>query len=492
MTPPRSRWPRFAALAGTAGCALALTSMLTAALAFGDGDDTALVMGGSGMPIPPDAYIDDVNDTYIGCDDDCATQGLFTPEGLYPFVGVKELPFDTSTDQGVTILNDAIDDQIEAGNATTVLGYSQSGTIESLEMRDLADGSAGIDPDPDDLHFVMLGDPSLPNGGMLERFDIPEGSEPSIPSLGITFSGATPADSEYPTDIYTYEYDGFADFPKYPVDSLSTLNALLGIVFEHTQYSEVTPDQLEDAVEQPTSDGYDGETSYHIIPTDDLPLLDPLRSIPGVGPVMSDLMEPELKVLVNLGYGDPEYGWVNEDADVPTNLGFLPDFDQLAKVPELLVDGAQEGIENAVDDLQDPDELFSLDNNPLLNLLDTEFFAAVANQDGFIPDSDESSDGLTGIVNAFSDAGSDLYAALLPTADITNALVTTLPSYGIDVIADDLQDGDLLGAIADPISALSGLLPVAGMFELAAVGEGLAFAAVDLVSPFVDVGELLP
>ncbi len=489
MSAADPRWPRAAALAGTAGAAAALTSMLTAALALGD--DTALVMGGSGMPIPPDSYIDAVNDTYLHCDDDCTTQGLFTPEGLYPFVGVKELPFDTSTDQGVTILNDAIGDQIEDGGTTTVLGYSQSATIESLEMRDLADGSAGIDPDPDQLHFVMLGDPSLPNGGMLERFDLPQGSEPSIPSLGISFSGATPADTEYPTDIYTYEYDGFADFPKYPGDFLSTLNALLGILFEHTQYSEVTPDQLDDAVQLPTSEGYDGETAYHLIPTDDLPLLDPLRSIPGVGPVMADLMEPDLKVLVNLGYGDPEYGYVNDDADVPTTVGFLPDFDQLAKVPELLVNGAQDGIENAVDDLQDPDALFSLDDNPLLNLLQTEFFSAVADQDGFFPEGDSSSDGLTGIVNAVSAAASDLYAALLPTADIANALVTTLPSYGLDVIGDYLQDGDLLGAVGDPIAALSGLLPVAGLFEIAAVGEGLAFAAVDLASPFVDVSELL-
>jgi hypothetical protein len=49
------RWQRVALLVGTAVGAMGLASVLTAAFAFGD--DTALIMGGSGIPIPPPVYV---------------------------------------------------------------------------------------------------------------------------------------------------------------------------------------------------------------------------------------------------------------------------------------------------------------------------------------------------------------------------------------------------------------------------------------------------
>jgi hypothetical protein len=473
-----------ALLAASGGAVMTLTS----ALASGS-NETALIMGGSGIPIPPQVYVDSVNDLYLHCESPtCAPDPLATPEGLYPLVGVKELTYDTSVAQGVTILNDAIKQQLVNGHDVTVLGYSQSSTIASMEMRDIVNGTAGIQPDTGQLSFVLLGDPNNPNGGLLERFDFPAGSSPSIPSLGITFSGATPV-TDYPTDIYTAEYDAIGDFPRYPLNVLSDLNALLGFVFVHTQYPNLTPAQLANAVEVPTSAGYDGDTTYYMIPTENLPLLDPLRSIPGVGPVISDLLQPDLRVLVNLGYGDPDYGWVNEDANVGTPLGLFPSLSDLAKVPDMLVTGTEEGIHKAISDLAHPSQLFSMADNPLLNLLQTPYFAAVASEDFSIPASP--GDGLLGIVNALSAAASSLYSALLPTADIANALVTTLPAEDATVFAYELGQGDLLDAIGLPIAADFGIGSLAGLFELATVGEGAAFAALDLASPFVDVASLL-
>jgi PE-PPE domain len=474
------RWQRVAVLAGTGVGAMALASVLTAAFAFAD--DTALIMGGSGIPIPPAVYVQAVNDLYLNCDaPTCTLDPLATPEGLYPIVGVKELTYDTSVAQGVSILNSAIQGQLADGNDVTVFGYSQSSTISSLEMEDILNGSAGINPSPDQLNFVLTGDPNNPNGGMLERFDFPPGSNPSIPSLGLTFDGATPV-TEYPTDIYTAEYDAIGDFPRYPIDLLSDLNAVLGFLFVHTQYPDLT--NLGSAVEVPTSAGYDGATTYYMIPTDDLPLLDPLRSIPGVGPVLSDLLQPDLEVLVNLGYGDPDYGWVNGDANVATPMGLFPSLADLEKVPGLLVTGTEEGIEKAISDLEDPSQLFSLSGNPLLNLLETPYFLAVAGEDFSVP---PPSDSLQGIVNALSDAASALYSALLPTADIVNALITTLPADDVSIFSYELAQGDLVDAIGLPIAADFGLVPMTGLFELAAVGEAVAFAGLDLISPFVDV-----
>jgi PE-PPE domain-containing protein len=479
------RWRRVALLVGTAVGAMGLASLQTAALAFGD--DTDLIMGGSGMPIPTPVFVQGVNDLYLNCEaPTCTLDPLATPEGLYPIIGgPKELTFDQSVAQGVSILNSAIGGELADGNDVTVLGYSQSATIETFEMENILNGSAGIDPAKDQLSFIVLGDPNNPNGGMLERADFPHGSEPSIPSLGIAFSGATPV-TEYPTAIYSAEYDGFADSPRYPINLLSDLNALLGILFVHGQYPDIT--SLGSAVEVPTSAGYDGATTYYMIPTDDLPLLDPLRSIPVIGNPLSDLLQPDLQVLVNLGYGDPNYGWVNEDANVPTPAGLFPSLADLEKVPGLLVSGTEEGIQKAISDLEDPAQLFSLANNPLLNLLETSFISAVASEDFSFPAPDDT---LQGIVNAFSLAGSELYSALLPTADIVNALLTTLPAEDASVFAYELGQGDLVDAIGLPIAAETALLPLAGLFEIATVGESALIAGLDLVSPFVDVSSLI-
>lgn len=44
-------------------------------------------------------------------------------------------------------------------------------------------------------------------------------------------------------------------------------------------------------------------------------------------------------------------------------------------------------------------------------------------------------------MNAVSDAASNLYSSLLPTADIVNAVTTTLPAEDISVILAELGQG---------------------------------------------------
>jgi hypothetical protein len=188
----------------------------------------ALVMGGSGSPIPAADYVSVILDYATPQFTLSNAQTLFTPEQLYPITGEKSLPLTTSVSQGVTMLHDAILNQINTqGNSVVVVGYSQSAIIASLEMRHLAAlGPAA--PTADQLGFVLLADPMNPNGGLLSRF-----AGLSLPSLGVDFFGATPADTIYPT-IYTHEYDGFADFPRYPLNIVSDLNAIAGIALVHS------------------------------------------------------------------------------------------------------------------------------------------------------------------------------------------------------------------------------------------------------------------
>lgn len=189
----------------------------------------AHIMGGSGIPIPSSGYLYRAVNLYIQRIAPGVTpQALFTPQGLYPVIAIKNLRFDISVAQGVTILDAAIRQQIAAGNNVTVFGYSQSATMASLEMAKLA--ASPNPPRPDQLSFTLIGNPNHPNGGVATR--VPG---VSVPSIGVTATAATPGNL-YPPNVYTLEYDGVADFPRYPINFLSTLNAVAGAYYVHSDY----------------------------------------------------------------------------------------------------------------------------------------------------------------------------------------------------------------------------------------------------------------
>jgi hypothetical protein len=103
----------------------------------------------------------------------------------------------------------------------------------------------------DAVSFVLVGNEMTPNGGMLARFP-----GLNIPSLGLPFYGGMNANTGYTVINNTLEYDGFADFPQYPIDFLADLNAVTGIVFVHGTYLSVPQAQLDQAITLPTSPGY--------------------------------------------------------------------------------------------------------------------------------------------------------------------------------------------------------------------------------------------
>ncbi|WP_409436028.1 PE-PPE domain-containing protein [Mycobacterium sp. SMC-14] len=442
-------------------------------------DTEAWIMGGSGLPIPPQSYMDALFARYIDPTTPFfdgqprypvdAVNGLVTPEGLYPNSGVKSLELDPSLAQGVTILHDTINKQIAEGNKLVILGYSQSSTISTVVMRDLLALPADQQPTADQLSFVLLGAPNNPNGGLFERFNVlDDGSYPTIPSLGITFNGAIPEDAPWATSVYTLEYDGYADFPKYPINFLADLNAVLGIIYEHTIYPNLTAEQLGTAIELPMSEGYDGNTQYFMIPSEILPLLMPLQSIPVLGMPLYDLLEPAMRVLVNLGYGSITDGWSSGPADVASTFELFPTDLNWGEVLTALANGAQEGWTNFVDDLS--------------NLS----FPSAAD---FLGDSagDLTSfalPSLTEIVNTFSSIASTAYAALLPTADILNALLTTAPAYAFDVFAQELAEGDILNAVGLPIAGIIGLGTLGAGFEFLALNGAIRDITADLQSLF--------
>lgn len=337
------RWLSVVFLAGAGAVLLLLTAVLNAAFAFGSG--TALIMSGTGNPVPSSGYVTGVANTYIDPPlpvvpgqlvfPGYTPLGLTTPEQFWPVTpDLGPMTFGQSVDQGVEILHNAIT-QTYAGEDLAIFGYSQSAAVATIEMRALA--ASDDAPDPSRLGFVLIGNPNNPDGGILERF-----VGLYIPILDVLFNGATPSDTPYETAIYSVQYDGIADFPQFALNPVATLNALMGYFFVHGAYP-LTPEGLSVAEQLAVSPDYvanGGLTDYHMILTQNLPLLEPLRQIPVVGTFLAELLQPSLRVLVDLGYGD---GF----ADVATPAGLFSLFNPFT-VGEQLLRGVVQGWEAAL------------------------------------------------------------------------------------------------------------------------------------------------
>ncbi|OBG91576.1 hypothetical protein A5697_09595 [Mycobacterium sp. E3251] len=266
---------------------LGLASQLQSTPTTTSSSNIALIMGGTGNPQPTPSYVSSVYGTYIAPHYPGYTPvGLTTPEDFWPVTGLTSETFGQSVRQGVSILNSAILSETGAGNHVVVLGYSQSATIATLEMRYLDALPAAIRPSSDLLSFVLLSDPNVPGTGILTHF---------IPGFG-AFHVVTPVDTLYQTAIYTLQYDPIAYFPRSIFNIGADLNALLGFPYLHSTYPTLTAAQLATAIQT-----HIGVTTYYLIPQN-LPLLDPLRMIPILGNPLADLLQPFLQPFIDFGY----------------------------------------------------------------------------------------------------------------------------------------------------------------------------------------------
>ena len=300
----------------------------------------ALIMGGTWNPLPGPVYLGNVNLSYILPHFPGANPlAQLTPEQFWPVPAGNET-FGTSVAQGVSLLDSGIKAQLALGNKVVVFGYSQSATIATDEIRNLM---AAGSPNSSDLSFVLAADPNNPDGGLLERFD-----GFYIPFLNVHFNGATPPNSPYPTSIYTIQYDGIADAPQYPLNVVSDLNAFLGYFVLHSNYPFLTPDQVAGAVQLATSPGYIGNTQYYMVMTQNLPLIQFIRDIPYAGPPIADIFQPDLRVLVDLGYGDIGPGGGYANLPTPASLLSVPN---VGRVAVDLAKGAVQGPWSAVVDI---------------------------------------------------------------------------------------------------------------------------------------------
>ncbi|MDT7768930.1 MAG: hypothetical protein QOI30_1938 [Mycobacterium sp.] len=412
MAPWKARGVGMGLLTGACVALLDGMTILNAAPAFADDttDYTALIMGHAFLPTPDEPYMQEVIDTYID-----PSPAYFSGQPTYNIVGspvsvtTPETDYGSGNTEGVSDLDTAINQELDAGNNDIVVfGYSMSNSIATQEMINLANAGA---PDADGLKFVLAEDLNNPDGGIFTRF--PGISDPSLP--------ATPADTPYTTDIYTIEYSGASDFPQYDGNLLADLNAADGYTDLHPYLltgwpAYFTPSELAGAVAENTSAA--DNTDYFIIPTQDLPVLDGLRDGPGAPSAFADMIQPDMRVLVDLGYN-----WTG-DADIVTPAGGAPDIDTTA-VDAYLAAGADQGMIASLVDL---------------GILPQADLSNLSNLYPYVPDvANLESGSLTSDAMATADATTSLAALESDLADSTNPLATDLSAY-LPGAASDLAD----------------------------------------------------
>jgi PE-PPE domain len=336
-------------------------------------DSTALVLGGTSIPTWNDADVEVIMDQFIAPTHPTAPGETITPvavttpeelwpggrwvgplvclalcptsvfgpggsgwlpdEPLWKLSGLFSRTFDQSVQDGVADLEAAMADH---GNDDLVIyGYSQGAVVANVEKRKLAQqypkGTTAGTTAPD-IDFVLGFDPNLPNGGFLARF-------PGlyIPILNFSFNGPAPTHTQFDTVEIIHEYDFMADFPLYPLNGISLLNAVLGFVYVHLYPFDVS--LAPDPTKPPPMKSQHGDTDYYFFPTEDLPLFGPLRTL-GVPEPVIDVVEPFFKVIVDLGYDRSIDPWE------PTPARLIPPLNPAAVAGDL-VNAVGEGITNA-------------------------------------------------------------------------------------------------------------------------------------------------
>ncbi|OAN37856.1 hypothetical protein A4X20_21050 [Mycolicibacterium iranicum] len=251
-------------------------------------------------------------------------------EPWWKLSGLFDLTGDQSIEAGAAGLEEAM--AAHPDEDLVIYGLSQGAASANVVKNRLA-AQYPEDAAAPNIDFVFQGDASVPNGGLHARF-------PGlyIPILDWTFNGPAPTDTQFDTVIISTQYDGFADFPLYPINLVADLNAILGILYLHTRPFDVSLPA--DPTTSPAYRGTYGDSSYYFFETDDLPLFAPLRML-GVPEPVIDVVEPFFRVLVELGYDRSIPLWE------PTPARLIPKLDA-ATVFADLGDAIEEGVDNAL------------------------------------------------------------------------------------------------------------------------------------------------
>jgi hypothetical protein len=242
---------------------------------------------------------------------------LTTPEQVWPLSGLTALTYNDSTRIGYQLLaakyREIVKQNTVDGAPNTpmlVFGYSQSALIAALYDEGLGDERAQGGAVPPTT-FLLVGNTNIPNGGIMSRF----GGGGLTPWTPVIYEPTKTGNLTYNV---LRQYDPFADFPKYPLNALATVNSLLGYLLHFTLPISGNPAWLNPVINilnnlitpislNPASPDYVKpivsqyeDTIYQFVPTARLPLLSPLYAVGLTG--LADALDPVFRPLIEAGY----------------------------------------------------------------------------------------------------------------------------------------------------------------------------------------------
>ncbi|KRE25589.1 hypothetical protein ASG82_18790 [Mycobacterium sp. Soil538] len=180
---------------------------------------------------------------------------------------------------GVARLDDVI--KAEADKPIVIYAYSNGAQIAQHWITNHSEDADA--PPAENVTFIPMGNSTRKYGGADNEFGV---SQPS----------------QYHVIDIAREYDPVADFPDNPLNLLALANALSGFITLH-DYRDVD-------INDPNNIVWDeGNTTYVLVPTENLPLLNPLRLV-GLN-ALADQLNGPLKEMVDKGY---DRSYIPEDA----------------------------------------------------------------------------------------------------------------------------------------------------------------------------------
>jgi hypothetical protein len=224
-------------------------------------------------------------------------------------------------------------------------------------------GTALATMDDDDLakldKVVLDNDSNFAAGGFWTTYSM-------FAPLLSTSAEPTPTDLNVQVVDVAYQYNINSNAPTNPLNLFATANSLVAYVYgyggEQTakmpnpegglkegHYYVVNPDGS--YTENPLPESSTSNVTYVMFKSNGLPLVQPLRSIPG-GDILADALEPTLTKLVEAGYQDGES--IPEDPSKPRPMNLFPSAPQKTGLLRELPGSTTQGIQAAEKDLSSP------------------------------------------------------------------------------------------------------------------------------------------
>ena len=169
---------------------------------------------------------------------------------------------------GITTIETTID---ATPGTKVVFSYSEGARSVAKWMEQHAGDSDA--PSPDELSFVLIGNPTRAYGGS-DKEAMPQ--------------------TQYQVIDVSRQYDPASDFPDDPTNLIALLNSLAAFTVIHTDYEGV------DMYDPANIVWKEGNTTYVFVPTEELPLLAPLRNLGLTG--LADALNGPLKEIVERAY----------------------------------------------------------------------------------------------------------------------------------------------------------------------------------------------